>query len=151
MRITRTAAVGMSIFMLSASVASAADGKAEGTAGPTAGQTVPTVAKTEPASAKTEPTAGQGGSKAIKDAIVGSWKCAADGEVMEFAADGSARVKDPNAMFLATYNLLDDGRLHLEVPVFGKQKDLTYTVELTGDELTLTFKDQQPRKYNRVK
>lgn len=142
MRITRTVVVGSTLFMLSASVTSAADGKADATAAPT-GQTVPTAAKTEP-------TTAQGGSKAIKDAIVGSWKCAADGEVMEFAADGSARVKNPNAMFVATYTVRDDGSLHLDVPVFGKQKDLTYKVELKGDELTLTL-DQKPRKYERVK
>jgi uncharacterized protein (DUF2147 family) len=144
MRIVRTAVVGVSVLLLSVSVRWAADSNANATASPTA-------AKTEPAAAKTGATAAPGGATAIKDAIVGNWRCAVDGEVMEFAADGSARVKDPNAMFMATYKILDDGSLHLEVPAFANQKDFVYQMELTGDQLTLTLKDQKPRTYDRIK
>lgn len=144
MSIVQTGVVGISVLLLSASLTAAADSNAGATAGPTAATADPTVAKTEP-------TAGQGGATAIKDAIVGGWKSVDDGEVMEFAADGGVRIKDPNAMFVATYKLLDDGSLHLEVPAFGKKKDFVYKVDLKGEELTMTLKDQKPRKYARVK
>ena len=144
MSIVRTAIVGMSILSLGVGGAWAADSSAAANATAPAGKTAPTPAKPDAAAAK-------GGALPIKDSMVGSWKSVDDGEVMELAADGNARVKDPNATFTATYKLLDDGSMHLEVPIFGKQKDFFYKIELKGDELTLTMKDRKPRTYVRVK
>ncbi len=121
---------------------------ADGTAAPTPGATA---AQTEPAAAKAEPTAGQPAPPADKAAIVGNWKSNDDTEVMEFAADGSLRVKDPNAMFMGSYTLSGDGNLHMEIPAFGAKKDFLYKYEIKGDELTLTLTDKKPRKYSRVK
>jgi len=111
----------------------------------------------EAVQAGTQPAASREGGTAnldaagIKTGIVGSWKSVDDGEVMEFRNDGSAHVKDPNAVFVATYTLPEDGTLHLAVPIFGKKGDFVYKLDLQGDEMTLTVKDRTPRKYERVK
>jgi len=143
MNIVRAVLVGISALLISANGAWAAESSATPAGSATAGKSDPTP--------KAEATVAKGDPKGIKDTIVGKWKSPDDGEVMDFAADGNVRIQDPNALFMGTYELLADGTLHMEIPAFKKNKDFVYQVDVKGDELTLTLKDQKPRKYNRLK
>jgi hypothetical protein len=144
MRIVRIGVLG--VLLLNATLVRATGSTADATASPTKGQG-------SPAAGTAGGAVGSAGNKITKEAVIGAWKSVDDGEVMDFAADGTARIKPPSAIFMGTYKLLDDGGLHLEVPAFGKQKDFLYQVELKGDQLTLTRKDKEakPRTYERVK
>lgn len=143
MRSVGHAVVGISLLFLGAAAS-----WADGTVAPTAS---PTGVKAESTPAKGDASAAKSDVAAIKTAIVGKWRSVDDGEVMEFNADGSARIIDPNAAFVATYGVLDDGTLRINVPVFAKNSDFLYKLEVKGDEMTLTLKDRQPRKYLRIK
>ena len=86
-----------------------------------------------------------------KENIVGVWKSVDDGELMDFRADGVARVGGGMATFIGTYKFLDDGSFVIDMPVFGKQSNFVYRIEMKDDQLILTLKDKQPRRYDRVK
>ena len=70
---------------------------------------------------------------------------------MDFRADGVARVGGGMATFIGTYKFLDDGSFVIDMPVFGKQSNFVYRIEMKDDQLILTLKDKQPRRYDRVK
>jgi len=163
MMVVRTIIATMCACALSVTVARAADSAADSTGHATApgkvrtpkANAAPTTPKGSPTGAPASPTAAQAAAtKAdiarIKDAIVGKWKSPDDGEVMDFGADGSARVNDPNATFIGTYQFLDDGNLRIDLPAFMKQNDFVYAVELKDRVLILTLKGHTPRKYERI-
>jgi len=143
MRRVRYVAVGVSLLLLGGATSWAESGAAPSAAA-TAGKAESTPAQGDAATSKVDVAA-------LKTGIVGNWRSVDDGEVMAFAADGDARIKDPNATFTATYTVGDDGALHINVPVFAKGSDFTYKVEVKGDAMTLTLKDRPPRTYERIK
>lgn len=164
MIVVRTVVVAMSLCVLSATVAWAADSTAEakghakaaGKRRSPSAQAAPTAVKAGPTGAQASPTAANADTaKAdvakIKEAIVGRWKSVDDGEVMDFGADSTARVENPHATFIGTYKFLDDGNLRIDLPAFVSQNDFVYTVELKDPELILTLKGHNPRKYDRIK
>jgi uncharacterized protein (DUF2147 family) len=157
MMVVRTIIAAICACVLSMTGARAADSAADSTSHATApGKLRTPNPKAEPTAPQASPTAAQAAAtKAdvakIKGAIVGKWKSPDDGEVMDFGADGSARVNDPNATFIGTYQFLDDGTLRVDLPAFMKQNDFVYAVELKDPVLILTLKGRNPRKYERIK
>ena len=140
MTVVRTVVVAVSVLSLSATSARAAGSTAD----------TPGV-KADPTAVKATATAGKAATTAIKDTIIGIWKSVDDGELMNFSADGAARVGGGTATFIGTYKFLDDGSLRIDLPAFGKQNNFVYQVEMKDAQLILTLKDRAPRKYDRVK
>lgn len=79
----------------------------------------------------------------LESDIVGRWQEVDDSEVIEFYKDGTVTIEGANGNFTGDYRFVDDTHIRLDVPTLFGTTALVAEVNMSGDNLTLSYNGQK--------